>query len=73
MDKDKLKEIMLFQQTRNITGLYKKFFEILDDLNQSHPITKDEYNRIRKKILDSGNDAIRTLTIAFDSIDISLK
>lgn len=36
MDDEKLKEYLKFQYTRNITSLYKKYFEIIDDLKHDH-------------------------------------
>ena len=81
MDDEKLKEYLKFQYSRNIITLYKKYFEMIDDLKQDHDLLlkkvaesssedfaknidyfdNDKYNYIRKKILDSGNDAIRNI------------
>lgn len=36
MDDEKLKEYLKFQYSRNIISLYKKYFEIIDDLKQDH-------------------------------------
>jgi len=38
MDDEKLKEYLKFQYSRNIISLYKKYFEIIDDLKQDHEI-----------------------------------
>ena len=93
MDDEKLKEYLKFQYSRNIITLYKKYFEMIDDLKQDHDLLlkkvaesssesfaknidyfdNDKYNYIRKKILDSGNDAIRNIYTSFKSINISLK
>jgi len=45
----------------------KEFVENIDYLND------DKYNYIRKKILDTGNDAIRNIESSFKSIKITLK
>ena len=93
MDDEKLKEYIKFQYNRNITSLYKKYFEMVADLKQEHEamlkkvaekssedfiknidyFNDDKYNYIRKKILDAGNDAIRSIDTSFKSINISLK
>ena len=36
MDDEKLKEYIKFQYNRNITSLYKKYFEMVADLKQEH-------------------------------------
>ena len=49
------------------TGLYKSFFFILEDLSsEGIQIPEESYKRIRKRILDQGNDTIRELEEYFD-------
>lgn len=38
MEEEKLKELLAFQLNRNIISLYKKYFEIIDDLKLEHEI-----------------------------------
>jgi len=93
MEEEKLKEYLKFQIDRGIISLYKKYFEMVEDLyrdhltliekvknNTSEDFAKNidyfdanKYNYIRKKILDSGNDAIRNIDSSLKSIKISLK
>jgi hypothetical protein len=93
MEDEKLKEYLQFQLNRNIINVYKKYFEIVDDLRQEHLslirkvsdatspefaknidyFNADRYNYIRKKILDTGNDAIRNLDTNLKSVKITLK
>lgn len=93
MEEEKIKEYLRFQLNRNVISLYKKYFEMIDDLKQEHNLmlqkmekasskefvenidyfSEDKYNYIRKKILDSGNDAIRNIESSFKSIQITLK
>jgi len=81
MEEEKIKEYLRFQLNRNVISLYKKYFEMIDDIKQEHKLmlqkmekasskefvenidyfSEDKYNYIRKKILDSGNDAIRNI------------
>lgn len=93
MDDEKLKEYIKFQISRSVISLYKKYFEMVDDLQKDHSrlmekvkmktseefvknvdyFDDNKYNYIRKKILDSGNDVIRTIDSSFKSININLK
>ncbi len=38
MEEDNLKKFLTFQLNRNIISLYKKYFEIIDDLKLEHEI-----------------------------------
>lgn len=93
MEKEKVKEYLQFQISRGVISLYKKYFELIEDLHQDHQAliekVKDQtsedfaknidyfdekkYNYIRKKILDSGNDAIRSIENSFKSIEVRIK
>jgi hypothetical protein len=48
-EKTELKDIISFQVHRNIVNLYKKYFEITEDLLREHKVYKD---RIKKSSLD---------------------
>ena len=93
MEEEKIKEYLRFQLNRNIISLYKRYFEMIDDIRLEHKtmldkmekksskefvenidyLNDDKYNYIRKKILDTGNDAIRNIESSFKSIKITLK
>ena len=52
---------------KNITNLYKQFFFILEDLQvEGLKIPEETHKRIRKRILDLGNDCIRELEEYFE-------
>ena len=56
-----------FQTRRKITNLYKQFFFILEDLQADGvKIPEEQHQRIRKRILDLGNDTIRELEEYFE-------
>ena len=58
---------MLFKQSEKITNLYKQFFFILEDLQvDGIKIPEETHQRIRKRILDLGNDTIRDLEEYFE-------
>jgi hypothetical protein len=74
MEQDKIKEFALFQVRRKITNIYKNFFFILEDLQDNgYNINDESYTKIRKRILDHANDAIRELEEQFQALDIKLK
>lgn len=74
MENDPIKDITLFQIKRKITSIYKNFFFILEDLSDSgYNINDETYQKIRKRVLDNANDAIREIEESFNKINISLK
>lgn len=74
MENDPIKDITLFQIKRKITNIYKNFFFILEDLGDSgYNINDETYQKIRKRILDNANDAIREIEESFSKLNISLK
>lgn len=74
LNSDKIKELALFQIKRKITNIYKNFFFILEDLSDSgYNINDENYQKIRKRILDNANDAIREIEDYFNNLNINLK
>lgn len=74
MENDPIKDMTLFQIKRKITNIYKNFFFILEDLSDSgYNINDETYQKIRKRILDNANDAVREIEESFSKINITLK
>ena len=66
-DRDIINNFFAFQTRRKITNLYKQFFFILEDLQvDGFKIPEETHKRIRKRILDLGNDCIRELEEYFE-------
>ena len=66
-DRDIINNFFAFQTKRKITNLYKQFFFILEDLQvDGVKIPEETHQRIRKRILDLGNDTIRDLEEYFE-------
>ena len=66
-DRDIINNFFSFQTRRKITNLYKQFFFILEDLQVGGmKIPEEQHQRIRKRILDLGNDTIRELEDYFE-------
>ena len=67
----KIKEFVLFQNRRKVINLYKNFLILLEDLKEDgYNISEEKYQRLRKKVLDSGNDAIRQFEEELNNIDL---
>jgi len=74
MENDPIKDMTHFQIKRKITNIYKNFFFILEDLGDSgYNINDETYQKIRKRILDNANDAVREIEENFSKINITLK
>ena len=71
---DKSKSFLVFQLLRKVVNLYKNYLFILEDLKKDgYDIPEEEYQRIRKRILDYGNDTIREIEENVENFDIKLK
>jgi hypothetical protein len=71
---DKSREFINFQIQRKVVNLYKNFLFMLEDLkDQGYDIPEEEFQRIRKRILDYGNDTIREIDENLDNFEIKLK
>ena len=67
----KMKEFILFQNRRKVINLYKNFLILLEDLKEDgYNISEEKYQRLRKKVLDSGNDTIRQFEEELNNIDL---
>ena len=74
MEEEKVKGFVKFQVRRKITNLYKSFLFILEDLkDKEHHDSEEEYQKVRKRVLDLGNDLIRDIDETLDNIDVKLK
>jgi|APGre2960657505_1045072.scaffolds.fasta_scaffold191882_2 predicted esterase YcpF (UPF0227 family) len=74
LNEDKIKEMTLFQVKRKITSIYKNFFFIIEDLsNSGYNVNDETYQKIRKRVLDNANDAIREIEDYFNNLKINLK
>ena len=60
MEEQDTKAIQFFY-TREVKNLYKKLLILLEDSLEREEIGEELYNFLRKRVLDSGNEAIRNL------------
>ena len=62
--------LIFIQVNKEVTALYKDFLEIIEDLKITNPsISEAQYEHLRKRVLDKGNDKIRTLNHFLDFFD----
>lgn len=66
------KDFIKFQISRQITKLFKSLLVILEDFSKIEDNSID-FDAARKKVLDSGNDAIREIDALLDKVEIRLK
>jgi nucleoid-associated protein YejK len=70
---DKSKDFLRFQVNRKVTNLYKNFLFMVEDLYNSGDLDEESFQRIRKRILDYGNDTIREIEENLDNFEFKLK
>jgi nucleoid-associated protein YejK len=70
---DKSKDFLRFQVNRKVTNLYKNFLFMVEDLYNSGEISEESFQRLRKRILDYGNDTIREIEENLDNFEFKLK
>ncbi len=69
---DKGGDFVKFHHKRKTINLCKSFLFLLEDL-KGQPVTEEKYQKIRKRVLDIGNDAIREFDEHLESFNISIR
>jgi hypothetical protein len=59
--------------TRDVKKLYLSFLYTAEDLYNNGKISEEDFNYLRKRILDYGNNTIRNLEEQLDNFDFMLK
>jgi hypothetical protein len=49
MEEEKIKDYLKFQLNRNVISLYKKYFEMVDDLRQEHKLMLQKMEKASSK------------------------
>lgn len=57
---------------RDIKKLYLTFLYLLEDLKSDGKITEDEFQKLRKRVLDHGNNCYRNIEEELNSFDFTL-
>jgi len=72
MGDSKAKEFVKFQNKRKVLNLCKNFLFMLEDIQAESGVISDEsFQRLRKRVLDHGNDTIREMEENLDSVKIN--
>jgi ferredoxin-fold anticodon binding domain-containing protein len=58
---------------RDVKKLYLSFLYTLEDLKSQNKISEDEFQRMRKRVLDYGNNCYRNIEEELDNFDFKLK
>jgi hypothetical protein len=58
---------------KEVKKLYLSFLYTLEDLRSQDKITDDEFQRMRKRVLDHGNNCYRNIEEELDNFDFKLK
>lgn len=58
--------------SKEITSLYKSFLENLEDIKIEDKITNEKYERLRKRVLDSGNETSRKILQFLEFFDFQI-
>jgi hypothetical protein len=57
---------------RDVKKLYLNFLYIIEDLRDNGNITEEEFQRLRKRVLDSGNSCYRDIEEQLNNFDLTL-
>jgi len=58
---------------RDIKKLYLSFLYSLEDLKDENKITEDDFQRLRKRVFDHGNNCYRNIEEELNNFDFKLK
>jgi hypothetical protein len=58
---------------RSVTRLFLSFIYSLEDLVSENKISQEEFQKLRKRILDKGNNCIRDIYLELDNFDFLFK
>jgi ferredoxin-fold anticodon binding domain-containing protein len=59
--------------SREVKKLYLTFLYTLEDLREKNQISEDEFQRLRKRVLDYGNNCYRNIDEQLNNFDFNLK
>lgn len=68
-----LNKLLLGFIYRDIKKLYLSFLYTLEDLKSQDKINNEEFQRMRKRVLDHGNNCYRNIEEELNNFDFKLK
>jgi hypothetical protein len=64
-----IKEFVLGYIKKSVTRLFLSFIYVLEDIVADGRMSDEEFQKIRKRILDHGNNTIRDITKELENFD----
>ena len=71
-DPDKGRDFIKFHHRRKTINLCKSFLLLLEDI-KNESLTEEKYQKVRKRVLDGGNDTIREFEEHLDNFNINIR
>jgi len=71
-ESDKGSDFIKFHHRRKTINLCKSFLLLLEDM-KNETLTEEKYQKVRKRVLDGGNDSIREFEEHLGSFNINIK
>jgi hypothetical protein len=59
--------------SRDVKKLYLGFLYVLEDLRDQNKIDEQEFERLRKRVLDHGNNCYRNIEEQLNTFDFKIK
>tara|TARA_B100000959_G_C14915031_1_gene596911 strand:+ start:400 stop:615 length:216 start_codon:yes stop_codon:yes gene_type:complete len=69
---EKGKEFLKFHHKRKTINLCKSFLFLLEDL-KGEALTEEKYQKVRKRVLDGGNDSIREFDDHLENFNVNIR
>ena len=66
------RDFVKFHHKRKTINLCKSFLFLLEDL-KGQEVTEEKYQKVRKRVLDEGNDAIREFEEHLENFNIKIR
>tara|TARA_Y100000310_G_scaffold344389_1_gene456904 strand:+ start:64 stop:288 length:225 start_codon:yes stop_codon:yes gene_type:complete len=74
MEDNKGRDFVTFHNRRKVINLCKNFLVLVEDLKiNDKSIPPEDFQKIRKRVLDYGNDTIREFEENLENFDITFK
>jgi hypothetical protein len=71
-EQDKGRDFIKFHHKRKTINLCKSFLFLLEDM-KAQSLTEEKYQKVRKRVLDWGNDSIREFDDHLESFEINIR
>lgn len=70
---DVAKSLLLYHLNKDVRNLYKDLILVAEDIVYQFELGEEVFTRLRKRILDKGNDCLRNLETGIEQFTVDLK